>query len=49
MNVSASKKPVVDISFPEIEKFDHLPAPKPKAQLLLYQLWKVVVNIVVIA
>ncbi|KTD41558.1 tRNA (N6-isopentenyl adenosine(37)-C2)-methylthiotransferase MiaB [Legionella parisiensis] len=22
------KKPVVDISFPEIEKFDHLPAPK---------------------
>jgi tRNA-2-methylthio-N6-dimethylallyladenosine synthase len=24
----ASKKPVVDISFPEIEKFDHLPAPR---------------------
>lgn len=24
----ASKKPVVDISFPEIEKFDYLPAPK---------------------
>lgn len=23
-----SKKPVVDISFPEIEKFDHLPAPR---------------------
>lgn len=23
-----TKKPVVDISFPEIEKFDHLPAPK---------------------
>ena len=25
---SANKIPVVDISFPEIEKFDHLPAPK---------------------
>jgi len=24
----ARKKPVVDISFPEIEKFDHLPAPR---------------------
>jgi tRNA-2-methylthio-N6-dimethylallyladenosine synthase len=24
----SSKKPVVDISFPEIEKFDHLPEPK---------------------
>jgi tRNA-2-methylthio-N6-dimethylallyladenosine synthase len=24
----SSKKPVVDISFPEIEKFDHLPAPR---------------------
>lgn len=24
----ATKKPVVDISFPEIEKFDHLPAPR---------------------
>jgi tRNA-2-methylthio-N6-dimethylallyladenosine synthase len=24
----AQKKPVVDISFPEIEKFDHLPAPR---------------------
>lgn len=24
----AKKKPVVDISFPEIEKFDHLPAPR---------------------
>ncbi|MBA2710568.1 MAG: tRNA (N6-isopentenyl adenosine(37)-C2)-methylthiotransferase MiaB [Tatlockia sp.] len=24
----ASKKPVVDISFPEIEKFDHLPPPR---------------------
>ncbi len=24
----ASRKPVVDISFPEIEKFDHLPAPR---------------------
>lgn len=24
----ASKKPVVDITFPEIEKFDHLPAPR---------------------
>jgi len=24
----ATKKPVVDISFPEIEKFDHLPEPK---------------------
>jgi tRNA-2-methylthio-N6-dimethylallyladenosine synthase len=23
-----SKKPIVDISFPEIEKFDHLPAPR---------------------
>jgi tRNA-2-methylthio-N6-dimethylallyladenosine synthase len=26
--VLANRKPVVDISFPEIEKFDHLPAPK---------------------
>ncbi|WP_028387635.1 tRNA (N6-isopentenyl adenosine(37)-C2)-methylthiotransferase MiaB [Legionella fairfieldensis] len=25
-----TKKPVVDISFPEIEKFDHLPAPRAK-------------------
>ena len=25
---SSTKKPVVDISFPEIEKFDHLPAPR---------------------
>ncbi|MBA3537263.1 MAG: tRNA (N6-isopentenyl adenosine(37)-C2)-methylthiotransferase MiaB [Tatlockia sp.] len=24
----ATKKPVIDISFPEIEKFDHLPAPR---------------------
>lgn len=24
----ASKQPVVDVSFPEIEKFDHLPAPR---------------------
>ncbi len=23
-----SKKPIIDVSFPEIEKFDHLPAPK---------------------
>ena len=27
-NVIAKKKAVVDISFPEIEKFDHLPAPR---------------------
>ena len=27
---STSKKPQVEISFPEIEKFDHLPPPKPK-------------------
>ena len=26
--VRKSRKPVVDISFPEIEKFDHLPAPR---------------------
>ncbi|NOX26982.1 MAG: tRNA (N6-isopentenyl adenosine(37)-C2)-methylthiotransferase MiaB [Gammaproteobacteria bacterium] len=26
--VRESRKPVVDISFPEIEKFDHLPAPR---------------------
>lgn len=26
--VRQSRKPVVDISFPEIEKFDHLPAPR---------------------
>jgi tRNA-2-methylthio-N6-dimethylallyladenosine synthase len=26
--VRASKKPVVDVSFPEIEKFDNLPAPR---------------------
>jgi len=27
--VESAKHPVVDVSFPEIEKFDHLPAPKP--------------------
>lgn len=29
----ATKKPVVDISFPEIEKFDHLPAPKAEGPI----------------
>lgn len=28
-----SKKPVVDISFPEIEKFDHLPAPRAEGPI----------------
>ncbi len=28
IDASANKIPVVDITFPEIEKFDHLPAPK---------------------
>ncbi len=29
----AKKKPVVDISFPEIEKFDHLPAPRAEGPI----------------
>ena len=29
----ATRKPVVDISFPEIEKFDHLPAPSAKGPI----------------
>lgn len=29
----ATKKPVVDISFPEIEKFDHLPAPRAEGPI----------------
>ncbi|WP_133130112.1 tRNA (N6-isopentenyl adenosine(37)-C2)-methylthiotransferase MiaB [Legionella yabuuchiae] len=29
----SSKKPVVDISFPEIEKFDHLPAPRAEGPI----------------
>lgn len=29
----ASRKPVVDISFPEIEKFDHLPAPRAEGPI----------------
>jgi tRNA-2-methylthio-N6-dimethylallyladenosine synthase len=29
----ASRKPIVDISFPEIEKFDHLPAPRAEGPI----------------
>src|SRR3990167_3511943 len=28
-----TKKPIVDISFPEIEKFDHLPAPRAEGHI----------------
>ena len=40
-------KPIVDIQFPEIEKFDHLLA--PMARLLLFPLWKVAASIVATA
>ena len=30
---AATRKPVVDISFPEIEKFDHLPAPRAEGPI----------------
>lgn len=33
-----NKKTSIDISFPEIEKFDHLPKPKPILLPLLSQL-----------
>ena len=40
------KSSVVDVSFPEIEKFDRLPEPPQKAQLHLFPLWKAVINTV---
>ena len=39
-------KTAVDVSFPEIEKFDYLPPQIKKHLQLIFLLWKVVVNIV---
>src|SRR6056300_1675750 len=45
-DTKGGKVGIVDVSFPEIEKFDHLPLQKWKGQRLLFRSWKGVVNIV---
>lgn len=44
-----TKKPQVDISFPEIEKFDHLAEPQARGLAPLFPSWKVAVNIALTA
>lgn len=44
--IRGGKSSVVDVSFPEIEKFDRLPNLVQKVQLRLCPLWKAVINIV---
>lgn len=45
-NATAKHKAVVDVSFPEIEKFDFMPEPKSDGASAMFQLWKAAVNIV---
>lgn len=47
--VQGTRSPVIDISFPEIEKFDRLPEPRAEYQAHSFQLWKAVINIVLSA
>ncbi len=47
MKSKAKQKPVVDISFPEIEKFDKLPEPRQKVLPRMCRSWKAAANIVV--
>ena len=47
--VQNDRKSQIDISFPEIEKFDHLPTKSEVLLRHLFRLWKDVVNIAVFA
>jgi tRNA-2-methylthio-N6-dimethylallyladenosine synthase len=44
LNAAKANEPVVDISFPEIEKFDRLPEPRSEGPTALCRSWKVVLS-----
>lgn len=48
-SVRGDRSPVVDISFPEIEKFDRLPEPRAEGPTALFLSWKAAINIVLTA
>src|SRR5471030_123323 len=46
-HVRGTKSPIVDISFPEIEKFDRLPEPRADGPTAFVSIMEAVINIVV--
>lgn len=44
--IRGGKSAVVDVSFPEIEKFDRLPEPRRKDRQRSFLSWRAVINIV---